>query len=392
MSTIISGSDFDPQYFSGPIIRNDYLYALLQYSYSTGWDSGSYGYRVVRGWYDESYWPAIDQDNAPTFSRIEDAVYDDRYFYIVTANFGSVDYLRFQKFDTETETWVLKDVEIASTSTSFPIASSSDNSYAQIAVDSNGKLYVCYNYYSSKGYHRARWAYSNNSGSTWTSDQTIPTGVGTKVAEYSFNVHAHGTNIYFWYHWNDGTYTKRCRVYNGTDWSNESSVVFSGDKWCKGRACHWTTSGSEIITQLFKANWVIGTYSVDTTTGSQPNWGNTLTVTTVSNTNDRAHSKGLYNGSPIHLFPYDWNAPFDLPVPDVYAIRRTSYSAWGSPFVLHDTPYTGWYFPMINPADNNDFVYLWMAADIDYQHHGTMLDWYDSPPPGATKGGYYFMY
>lgn len=395
MPAFATSDDWITAYCSGPFKYGDeYAYALLLWRSDYSWSSGSNGFRMYKGWHSVADWVPLDSDNTPTLGRVQDSCYDgSRYVYVLTYDDkGGTANLRLQKFDLETETWVMIDKLIKSQSQFPQWFVESEIGRGAIDIDSNGKLYVTYNYYSTKGYHRIYWAYSTNSGSSWTVDQTISTGVGSKVTEYGFNVHAHGTNIYFWYNWNDGAdQILRCKVYNGTGWSAESTVTpYATRTFCRGRPVEWVSSGSPLLTHMFvpNAEAVTVNASADTSTGSQPNWGNVLSLGNQLYPLGY-YNIGLYNGKPFHLTTSYTGYPND-PARDIRGIPRTSYSAWGSLTLLYTSGSYFFHPAIANPNNNNDFVFLGYCFATPNAY--SVTGYYDTAPYRANQGGpYYFI-
>lgn len=326
-------SSASPPYAYLPQQHTDILYGnqvsvqRLNMNKTSGYGTGSALTRL-----DEANEPAASTSSIP--ERSLRSCWDGRYIYMVYYYIGANYELRFASFDCQSETWVYKDVVISSQSNDIPKLV--PGVYGSIDIDSNGKLYVNYDLYVSMGYHRVRWAYSINSGSTWTAGQTIPSSPGSKEGEWAYNLFCVGTNVYHFYVYGGTPYYQRCLCYNGSSWSSENTFQASSFNayYFTGRPAIWTTSGSELMTIVCTASGVRTAYSYDSVSGSSPNWTNKLTVATdfMDTTWYHVRDMVLYNGYPVftYFMYWTWTSCVNTFNGRWYFMgrARNSYSSW----------------------------------------------------------------
>jgi len=376
---------------SGPYETLGHAYAVLLSTYTSASPGGQRNICVFKGWYTDSGWTEMDTTNRPVPREDQaDVCWDGRYIYVA---FHTARDVYFSKFDTQTDTWVIKDIWVAYVSSPavWPTVRTAYEYWPQMTIDSNGKLYVIYPLYSSKGYHRVRWTYSTDGGSTWTGDQTIPSTPGSKEAEVPFNIHADGTNIYMWYNNNAAPATQCCVVYNGSGWSSIQSITSMSQQFPASAPIKWSDSGTWYLTQVFSDGIPAGSYySLDTTTGSSPNWTNKLTVLTegdfYGDFPDFKTATALYDGMPIAFYmrqptPSSWlNRPRQ--------VIRTSYSSWGTPSESDTIDLYPNYLGARSVNENAYPILLWgYGGDASPVY----IKCIDGIPPGIG-GNYFFFY
>lgn len=292
----------------------------------------------------DRYARRVDTANQPTPNpgatgeRSLRSCFDGRYIYMVYYYVSTNYELRFARFDCETATWVAKDIIIVSQSNDFPRRV--PGVYGSIDVDSNGKLYVNYPLYSSKGYHRLNWAYSTNSGSTWTNAQTMPSSPGSMDSEVPYNIFCVGTNVYHFYTWGTLPYYQKCMCYNGSSWSSEDTfqASISAAYHFTGRPAIWTdNSGSPRMTIVCTARDNHTAYSFDSSTGSNPAWINQIMAsngTYYDSTWYYTNTVTMYNGYPYFVWWHYWNYNVQqfFHGGSLYFLgkHRETYSSWDS--------------------------------------------------------------